>query len=80
MNSSNKPDPSPPTASSHSAELEQTLTFQQRSLDELNEVVLRQQGEIDQLRREVRQLRGDVERAVELASAELPPDEKPPHY
>ena len=54
--------------------------FQQKLLDELNEVVLRQQAELDRLRGEVNRLREEVQRAVEIANSDLPPDEKPPHY
>lgn len=67
-------------SANRSADFEQTLTFQQKLLDELNEVVLRQQSELEQLRRDVLRLKGEVQRAVEMAGSDLPPDEKPPHY
>lgn len=38
-------------------DLEQKLTFQQRSFDELNSVVLEQQSELELLRREMKSLR-----------------------
>lgn len=75
-----EPSSSQDTETTCNTDFEATLTFQQRALDELNEVVLRQQDELEQLRREVRHLRGEVERAIDLTGADLPPDEKPPHY
>jgi SlyX protein len=60
--------------------LEEKIMFQQRGLDELNEVVLRQQSELEQLRREVHSLRTLAERAIEQGGAEDLPHEKPPHY
>lgn len=60
--------------------LEEKIMFQQRGLEELNEVILRQQGELDQLRREVQSLRSLSERVVEQAGGEDLPHEKPPHY
>jgi SlyX protein len=62
------------------SDLEEKIMFQQRGLDELNEVVLRQQSELDQLRREVQSLRTLAERATEQDGAEDLPHEKPPHY
>ncbi len=79
-----QPSPQPDSADHDPAArvlaLEERVMFQQRGLDELNEVVLRQQGELDQLRREVESLRGLAERAIEQAGGEDLPHEKPPHY
>ena len=75
-----QPDSSPAAEGSEKVDFEATLMFQQKLLDELNEVVLRQQAELDRLRGEVSRLREEVQRAVEIAGSELPPDEKPPHY
>lgn len=60
--------------------LEEKTTFQQRTLDELNEVVLRQQVELDRQRREIESLRTLTKRAIELAGGEDLPYGKPPHY
>ena len=60
--------------------LEEKVMFQQRALDELNEVVLRQQEELDRLRREVQSLRTLTKRAMEQGGGEDLPHEKPPHY
>jgi SlyX protein len=59
--------------------LEEKLAFQQRTLDELNAVVVTQQGELDRLRREVSQLTETSRMLVERTSDDLP-HEKPPHY
>ena len=61
-------------------QLEEKVMFQQRTLDELNGVVLRQQGELDRLRGEMKSLSALSERAIELAGGDDLPHEKPPHY
>lgn len=78
--SSPQPDPAPPDSAGRMLELEEKLMFSQRAHDELNEVVLRQQSELDQLRSEMQSLRTSVDRAIELAGGENPPEEEPPHY
>ena len=60
-------------------DLEEKIMFQQRALDELNEVVLSQQSELERLHREVESLRALAERAVQQGSEDLP-HERPPHY
>ena len=69
-----------PQHDSRVTEFEERLTFQQRTLDDLNEVVLRQQEELEQLRGELKDLRSEVQRAIDLSNADPLPDEKPPHY
>lgn len=59
--------------------LQETLTFQQRQLDQFNAVVLEQQAEIDRLRREVNTLTEAVRGSLESGGEDLP-HEKPPHY
>ena len=59
--------------------LEEKLAFQQRTLDELNSVVVTQQTELDRLRREVSQLTETSRILVERTGDNLP-HEKPPHY
>ena len=78
--SSHDPDATPQRNDPRAKDFEQTLTFQQRALDELSEVVHQQQNELDALRRELKRLGGEVQRAIEMAGGELPGDEKPPHY
>lgn len=60
--------------------MEEKLMFQQRTLDELNEVVLQQQSELGRLRIELDSLRTLAERAIELSGGDDLPHEKPPHY
>ncbi len=59
--------------------LQETLSFQQRQLDQFNSVVLEQQAEIDRLRREVQTLTDVVRGSFERLGEDLP-HEKPPHY
>ncbi len=59
--------------------LQETLTFQQRQLDQFNAVVLEQQAEINRLRREVNTLTEVVRGALDRGGEDLP-HEKPPHY
>jgi len=72
----------PPSANppSSAIELEQKIMFQQRTLDELNEVVLQQQTEIDRLGKEQRALRALLQQSIEQGVGEDLPHEKPPHY
>ncbi len=59
--------------------LQEKLTFQQRQLDELNEVVLEQQAELERQRREIERL-AQVARGLLDRTGEDLPHEKPPHY
>ena len=67
-------------ADERAARFEQALSFQQRMLEELHEVLLRQQSEIDALRREQTRLQTEMQRLAERTESDLPLDEKPPHY
>jgi SlyX protein len=58
--------------------LEERLAYQQRLLEELNEVVLEQRGELDRLSRQAVASRATIEQL--LAQGEDLPHEKPPHY
>jgi SlyX protein len=78
--SSDQSDAAGPDPAARVLDLEERIMFQQRGLDELNEVVLRQQVELDRLRREVGSLRTLSERALEQGGGEDLPHEKPPHY
>jgi len=72
--------PSSPNPFSSAIELEQRIMFQQRTLDQLNEVVLQQQAEIDRLGKELRALRALFQQSIEQGAGEDLPHEKPPHY
>jgi SlyX protein len=59
--------------------LEEKLSYQQRQLEELNQVIVEQQREINLLRREVNALSNTVKGLMENGGENLP-HEKPPHY
>ncbi|QEG33466.1 SlyX family protein [Bythopirellula goksoeyrii] len=59
--------------------LEERLTFQQRQLDELNEVILLQQAELERQRRELTKLANLAQGLLDRTGEDLP-HEKPPHY
>jgi SlyX protein len=60
------------------AELEVRVAFQDKTIQELNEVVTRQQREIDRLAREVEALKGQVRTLAPVASRDE--ETPPPHY
>ncbi len=72
---------SPQTALARIVELETLYTHLQRTLGELDQVVLAQQRQIDTLSQRIASLAGDLNR---LAGSEpevrKPEDERPPHY
>jgi uncharacterized coiled-coil protein SlyX len=76
---SSQSEPTPQDPAERVLGLEEKIMFQQRGLDELNEVVLRQQVELDRLHLEVKSLRTLAEREQEQGGEDLP-HEKPPHY
>ena len=75
---SEKPSSDIPPASA--IDLEEKIMFQQRTLDELNGVVLQQQSEIDRLGQELKALRSLFQQSIEQGAGEDLPHEKPPHY
>ncbi|MBD14123.1 MAG: hypothetical protein CMJ72_03035 [Planctomycetaceae bacterium] len=75
-----KPEKDLSTLASQVTELEEKLSFQQRTLEELNEVVLAQQTEIERLGRELSNYRKLTEELLERNPGEDLPHEKPPHY
>jgi uncharacterized coiled-coil protein SlyX len=62
------------------AELETRLAFQERTLQELNEVVVRQQGEIDRLIRELETLKTQMRSMAPYPVAGRDEETPPPHY
>jgi len=58
--------------------LENKVLYQDRTIDELNEVVTRQQDQIDKLNAEFERLRALFESAAEGGIED--DDEPPPHY
>jgi SlyX protein len=60
--------------------VEERLMFQQRLLDELNDVVLRQQKRLDDLTRRLGKLADALERLADASAGGELPHEKPPHY
>jgi len=68
------------TPDSRVMELEEKIMFQQRTLEELNGVVLQQQNDLDQLRREFESLRSTTQGLIDRGTGEDLPHEKPPHY
>ncbi|HEX6962717.1 MAG TPA: SlyX family protein [Lacipirellula sp.] len=60
--------------------VEERLMFQQRLLDELNEVVLGQQKRLDDLVRQIGKLADALQRLADASPGGELPHEKPPHY
>jgi len=59
--------------------VEERLTFQQRTVEELNEVVLRHERRIEELTRELAGYAATLEGLSRQVGEDLP-HEKPPHY
>ena len=59
--------------------LEVRLTYQEATIETLNEVVTKQQNQIDMLRAELESLRGQIKAQGELISP-LSEETPPPHY
>jgi uncharacterized coiled-coil protein SlyX len=59
--------------------LEEKLSYQQRQLEELNQVIVEQHAQVLQLSREVRVLTDTVKGILENGGENYP-HEKPPHY
>lgn len=60
--------------------IEERLTFQQRLIEQLNEVVLSQSKQIERLGCELANYATAIERISQGSFEEAAPDEKPPHY
>lgn len=61
-------------------ELETKLAYQEDMIQELNKTVFAQQKRLDQLETAYRYLLTQTQEISEVASADKPVDEKPPHY
>jgi len=61
-------------------ELETRVAFQDKTLQELNEVVTRQQGEIDRLARELEALKIQLRSLSAYPVASRDEETPPPHY
>ncbi|MCK5803058.1 MAG: SlyX family protein [Lentisphaeria bacterium] len=59
-------------------EFELKLAFQDKLIDDLNEVVLELREHVERLDAEVRALRDEMKTG--LQQVQLPANEKPPHY
>jgi SlyX protein len=62
------------------AELEVRVAFQDRTIQELNDVVTRQQGEIDRLAREVETLKAQLRTLAPSLVGDRDAEPPPPHY
>jgi len=61
------------------AQLQSQLAFQEHELDKLHQALYEQQKRIDGLELQLKKL-ADKTRSLGDASAEMPADQKPPHY
>ncbi|MTI13542.1 SlyX family protein [Sansalvadorimonas verongulae] len=61
-------------------ELQTQLSYQDDSVQQLNEVVTRQQGELDNLRREVELLKQQLQLLIASQSEAAEDEVPPPHY
>lgn len=64
----------------HMVELEARITFQERTLQELNDVVTYQQQQIEALVREVNTLKDRLRAAAPSPVGPLEDEKPPPHY
>ena len=62
------------------AELEVRLTFQDKTIQELNEVVTRQQRQLDRMTRELETLKAQLQILAPLLVASQSEETPPPHY
>ena len=64
------------------ANVESTLAFQEKTIEELSDVICRQQTEIDLLKAQVKDVLERMEHNEEesLSGDDFPAVEKPPHY
>jgi SlyX protein len=61
-------------------ELESKLAFQERTINELNQVVYEQDGQISRLEDACRELAAELKILTEKLGDDLSDEKKPPHY
>ncbi len=61
-------------------DLETRLTYQERTIEELNEVVTRQQGQIDVLEEKMEAIIGHLRETSSPVEGEAGDEPPPPHY
>lgn len=62
------------------AELEVKFSFQQETIDSLNEIVTQQWQQIDLLKRHIERLEGRMQEVADASSDAPLPEPPPPHY
>ncbi len=61
-------------------DLETRLVYQERTIEELNEVVTRQQGQIDVLEEKLRAIVNHIQESASPVTGEAGDEPPPPHY
>ena len=61
-------------------EIETRLTFQEKAILDLNDVIVKQQNQIDQLKRYQTQLQNRISSLTESSASQHDNYERPPHY
>jgi len=62
------------------AELEIRISFQDQTIQELNDVVVRQQREFEKMARDLAQLKGQMGTLTSPMAGSQAPEPPPPHY
>lgn len=62
------------------AELEIRISFQDQTIQELNDVVIRQQREFEKMARDLAQLKGQMGTLTPPMAGSQAPEPPPPHY
>ncbi len=62
------------------ADIESTVAFQEKTIEDLSGVICRQQAELDALRARLQELSARLDQASEEASENTLPIEPPPNY
>jgi len=60
--------------------LQEAVTFQQRTIDDLNEVIIELRADLDRLQQTTTAQQSRIEWLAANAATDIDPDEKPPHY
>ncbi len=60
--------------------LQESVAFQQRTIDDLNQVILEMRAQLDRVSQQVQRQNSRIEWLSTQADSGLDPDEKPPHY